>query len=57
VITKVGSARIAHAADVSLALSRYEPGQTAPITVARGGHERVVDVKLGERPPDTRPTG
>jgi S1-C subfamily serine protease len=57
VITKVGSTQIAHAADVSLALSRYEPGQTAPITVARGGHERVVDVKLGERPPDTRPTG
>jgi S1-C subfamily serine protease len=57
VITKVGSSPIAHAADVSLALSRYEPGQTAPITVARGGHERVVDVKLGERPPDTRPTG
>jgi S1-C subfamily serine protease len=57
VITRVGSTRIAHAADVSLALSRYEPGQTAPITVARGSHERVVDVKLGERPPDTRPTG
>jgi S1-C subfamily serine protease len=57
VITKVGSTQIAHAADVSLALSRYEPGQTAPITVAHGGHERVVDVKLGERPPDTRPTG
>jgi S1-C subfamily serine protease len=57
VITKVGSTQIAHAADVSLALSRYEPGQMAPITVARGGHERVVDVKLGERPPDTRPTG
>jgi S1-C subfamily serine protease len=57
VITKVGSTQIAHAADVSLALSRYGPGQTAPITVARGGHERVVEVKLGERPPDTRPTG
>jgi S1-C subfamily serine protease len=57
VITKVGTTPIAHAADVSLALSRYEPGQTARVTVSRGGHERVVDVKLGERPPDTGPSG
>jgi len=57
VITKVGATPIAHAADVSRALNGYEPGQTVRITVARAGRERVVDVKLGERPPDTRPTG
>jgi S1-C subfamily serine protease len=57
VITKVGATPIAHAADVSLALSRFEPGQTAAITVSRAGRERVVRVKLGERPPDTRPSG
>ena len=57
VITKVGATPIAHAADVSLALTRYEPGQTVRITVSRDGRERVVAVKLGERPPDTRPSG
>jgi S1-C subfamily serine protease len=57
VIVKVGATPIAHAADVSLALTRYEPGQTARITISRGGHERVVAVRLGERPPDARPSG
>ena len=57
VITKVGAATITRAADVSLALTRYEPGQTVPITVSRDGRSRVVQVKLGERPPDTSPTG
>jgi S1-C subfamily serine protease len=57
VITKVGPTAIRRAADVSLALTRYEPGQTVPITVVRGGHARIVRVRLGERPPDTRPTG
>jgi S1-C subfamily serine protease len=57
VITKVGATPIAHAADVSLALTRYGPGQTVRITVSRDGRERVVAVKLGERPPDTRPSG
>jgi S1-C subfamily serine protease len=42
---------------VSLALTRFQPGQTVAITVVRGGRSRVVRVKLGERPPDTRPTG
>jgi S1-C subfamily serine protease len=56
-ITKVGAAPVSRAADVSLALTRYEPGQTVAITVTRDGHSRVVRVKLGERPPDTRPTG
>src|SRR3954469_23658032 len=57
VITKVGATAVTHSADVSLALTRYEPGQTVPITVSHDGHDRVVRVKLGERPPDTRPTG
>jgi S1-C subfamily serine protease len=57
VITKVGATPVTQAADVSLALTRYEPGQTVAITVSRDGHGRVVRVKLGERPPDTRPTG
>jgi S1-C subfamily serine protease len=57
VITKVGATTIERAADVSLALTRYEPGQTVPVTVSRAGRTRVVHVKLGERPPDTRPTG
>jgi S1-C subfamily serine protease len=57
VITKVGATTVTRAADVSLALTRLRPGQTVPITVVRGGHSRVVRVKLGERPPDTRPTG
>jgi S1-C subfamily serine protease len=57
VITKVGATTITRAADVSRALARYLPGQTIPVTVSRGGHTRVVRVKLAERPPDTRPTG
>jgi S1-C subfamily serine protease len=57
VITKVGGATIARAADVSLVLTRYEPGQTVPITILRDGRTRVIRVKLAERPPDTRPTG
>jgi S1-C subfamily serine protease len=57
VIMKVGATTIAKAADVASVLTRYEPGQTVPITVSREGHSRVVRVKLGERPPDTRPTG
>jgi S1-C subfamily serine protease len=57
VITKVGATTVTRAADVSLALNRFRPGQTVPITVVRDGQSRVVRVKLGERPPDTRPTG
>jgi S1-C subfamily serine protease len=57
VITKVDASTIRRAADVSRALARYLPGQTVSITVVRGGQVRVVRVKLGERPPDTRPTG
>jgi S1-C subfamily serine protease len=57
VITKVDGSTITRAADVSRVLTRYLPGQTISITVVRGGHLRVVRVKLGERPPDTRPTG
>ena len=57
VVTKVGATVITRAADVSLALTRLRPGQVVPITVVRGGHARVVRVTLGERPPDTRPTG
>jgi S1-C subfamily serine protease len=57
VITKVDGSTITRAADVSRALARHLPGQTVAITVVRGGHLRVVRVKLGERPPDTRPTG
>src|SRR3954447_6145041 len=57
VITKVGATAVTQAADVSLALTRYQPGQTVAITVSRDGHSRFVRVKLGERPPDTRPTG
>jgi S1-C subfamily serine protease len=57
VITKVGATAVTHAADVSLALTRYEPGQTVALTVSHEGRTRVVRVQLGERPPDTRPTG
>jgi S1-C subfamily serine protease len=57
VITKVGATAVTHAADVSLALTRYEPGQTVALTVSHDGRTRVVRVQLGERPPDTRPTG
>ena len=57
VITKVGATVVTRAADVSLALTRLRPGQAVPITIVRGGHARVVRVTLGERPPDTRPTG
>jgi S1-C subfamily serine protease len=57
VITKVDGSTITRAADVSRALGRYLPGETVSITVVRGGQLRAVRVKLGERPPDTRPTG
>jgi S1-C subfamily serine protease len=57
VITKVGVTPVTRAADVSLALTRHHPGDTIPITIVRNGRSRVVRVKLGERPADTRPTG
>ncbi len=57
VITRVGPTRIERASDVALALARYAPGQTVPITIARGSGRRVVHVALGERPADTRPAG
>ena len=50
VITKVGDAVIADADDLSGAIARLKPGETADVEIHRGGETRVVKVKLDERP-------
>jgi S1-C subfamily serine protease len=50
VITKVGGQTIANADDLSGAIARFKPGETADVEIHRGGETKVVKVKLGERP-------
>jgi len=50
VITKVGGAPIRDADDLSSAIARFKPGETAEVEIHRGGETRVVPVKLDERP-------
>jgi S1-C subfamily serine protease len=50
VITKIDDSPVETADDLSKAISRLKPGETAAIEVHRGGRTQVVKVKLGERP-------
>ncbi len=50
VITKLGGRPISSADDLSSAIARFKPGETAELEIHRGGETRVVTVKLGERP-------
>ena len=56
VITKLGGQPIANADDLSNAIARFKPGETAELEIHRGGETRVVKVKFGERPLG-KPTG
>ena len=53
VITKVGDTKISDADDLSSAIARFKPGETADVEIHRGGETRVVEVKLDERPVGT----
>jgi S1-C subfamily serine protease len=53
VITKVGDTEIKDADDLSSAIARFKPGETADVEIHRGGETRVVKVKLSERPAAT----
>ena len=50
VIVQVDGRAIRDDDDLSAALADKEPGETARLTVVRGGERRVVPVELGERP-------
>ena len=50
VITKVGDTAIANADDLSSAIARFKPGETADVEIHRGGETQIVKVKLDERP-------
>jgi 2-alkenal reductase len=50
VITKVGGRPIAGADDLSSAIARFEPGETAAVEIHRGGETQVLEVELDERP-------
>jgi S1-C subfamily serine protease len=50
VITKVDRQPIHGADDLSEAISRYRPGETADLEIHRGGSTRHVQVRLGARP-------
>ncbi len=50
VITALGDSEIGDYGDLLGALRDYRPGDTATLTVFRGGEERTLEVTLGERP-------
>ena len=52
-ITKVGDTEITDADDLSSAIARFKPGETADVEIHRGGETQVVKVKLSERPAAT----
>ena len=49
-ITKLGEQPVANADDLSSAIARFKPGETAEVEVHRGGETQVLKVKLDERP-------
>ena len=52
VITKVGTEPITNSDDLSSAIARLKPGETADVEIHRGGDTQTVKVKLDERPLD-----
>ena len=57
VVTKVGDTPVRDADDLSQALNAYQPGETVPLEIYRGGEQRTVRVKLGRRPAESDPSG
>lgn len=58
VITKVGDTPVESSTDLSEAIAKLGPNDTAKLEVYRGGDKRTIDVKLRERPltqPTARP--
>ena len=53
IIIGVGDKKIESITDLTRALRDYEPGDTARITVYRGGMEKTIPVTLDERPANT----
>jgi len=49
-IIRVGDRTVDKSTDVSLAIADKDPGDSVAMRVVRGGSERTVNVKLGERP-------
>ena len=41
---------MADADDLSAAIARFKPGETADVEIHRGGKTQQLKVKLGERP-------
>jgi S1-C subfamily serine protease len=50
VITKVGGQSIANSDDLSAAIARFKPGETADVEIHRDDQTQQLKVKLGERP-------
>lgn len=50
IITKLGDESVGSVAELTRALRRYEAGQTAKVTVYRGGKEVVLEVTFDEKP-------
>jgi S1-C subfamily serine protease len=50
IITRLGDRPVADADDLSAAIARFEPGETADVEIHRGGETQQLQVKLGERP-------
>jgi serine protease Do len=50
IIVGIGDTPIEGTGDLLGALRDYQPGDSARLTIIRGGDERAVDVTLGERP-------
>ena len=50
VIVKVGDQAIKNVGDVTIAMTKYRPGQKVKIEIARGGQSQTVEVTVGERP-------
>jgi S1-C subfamily serine protease len=50
VITKVGNVPVATSDDLAGAVARYQPGQSVPVQVRRGGQVKQITVKFGQRP-------
>jgi S1-C subfamily serine protease len=50
VITKVGDIPVDSSDDLAAVVARYKPGETVTVSIRRGGDEKALKVKLGERP-------
>jgi S1-C subfamily serine protease len=50
VITKVDGEPVEDSAELADLIADYQPGDEVPLEIHRGGEERTIEVKLGERP-------